>query len=192
MQEYKVTSGGATRPLPLPFLVLATQNPIEQEGTYPLPEAQLDRFFMQINIGYPEPEEEKRIVTLTTGSQAEALEKVLSAGEVRTLQEIVRKVPVPESSLDYAVKLVRLTRPGAGAPEYVEKWVTWGAGPRASQALILAAKARCLLDGRFAVSLDDIRRSAPPVLRHRLVLNFQAEAEGFTPEALVGKILAGV
>lgn len=192
MQEYKVTSGGATRPLPLPFLVLATQNPIEQEGTYPLPEAQLDRFFMQINIGYPEPEEEKRIVALTTGSQAEALEKVLSAGEVRTLQEIVRKVPVPESSLDYAVKLVRMTRPGAGAPEYVEKWVTWGAGPRASQALILAAKARCLLDGRFAVSLDDIRRSAPPVLRHRLVLNFQAEAEGFTPEALVGKILAGV
>lgn len=190
MQEYRVTSGGATRPLPLPFLVLATQNPIEQEGTYPLPEAQLDRFFMQINIGYPELAEEKRIVAITTGAPPETLEKVLNAGEVGALQEIVRKVPVPESSLEYAVKLARMTRPGPGAPEFVEKWVTWGAGPRGSQALTLAAKARCLLDGRFAVSIEDIRRSALPVLRHRLVMNFQAEAEGFTPEALIRKIMA--
>jgi len=189
MQEYKVTSGGQTRLLPLPFLVLATQNPIEQEGTYPLPEAQLDRFFMQVNIGYPSLEEEKRIVAMTTGAPSEKLEKVLSADEVSALQEIVRKVPVPETSMDYAVRLVRMTRPGAGAPDSIAKWLTWGAGPRASQALILAAKARCLLDGRFAVSRDDIRRSALPILRHRLVLNFQAEAEGLSAESLVEQVL---
>ena len=189
MQEYKVTSGGLTRCLPLPFLVLATQNPIEQEGTYPLPEAQLDRFFMQVDIGYPSLEEEKRIVSLTTGAPPERLEKVLTAAEVQALQEIVRKVPVPETSLDYAVRLARLTRPKAGAPDTIARWLTWGAGPRASQALVLAAKARCLLDGRFAVSLDDIRRSALPVLRHRLVLNFQAEAEGLTAAELVARVL---
>jgi MoxR-like ATPase len=189
MQEHKVTSGGLTRPLPLPFLVLATQNPIEQEGTYPLPEAQLDRFFMQVDIGYPSFEEEKRIVSITTGVPPEKLEKILSAAEVSVLQEIVRKVPVPETSLDFAVRLARMTRPKDGAPDAIAKWLTWGAGPRASQALVLAAKARCLLDGRFAVSVDDVRRSALPVLRHRLVLNFQAEAEGLTAEKLVAQIL---
>jgi len=190
MQERKVTVGGMTRSLPLPFLVLATQNPIEQEGTYPLPEAQLDRFFMQVDVGYPSLEEEKRIVALTTGTASEELEKVLTASEVVLLQETVRKVPVPESSLEFAVKLARRTRPGNGASEAVSRWLAWGAGPRASQALILAAKARCLLDGRFAVSIEDVRRSALPVLRHRLVLSFQAEAEGVTAEKIVAGILA--
>ncbi len=192
MQEYQVTALGQTRPLPLPFFVLATQNPIEQEGTYPLPEAQLDRFFLQIAIDYPSEDEEKQIVRETTGSGEVKLQKVLSAREVIELQELVRKVPVPPSALDLAVGLARATRPGGGgAPDFVKKWVAWGAGPRASQALILGAKARALLEGRFAASDEDVRWIAKPILRHRLVLNFQAEAEGVRVDEILDRLIAG-
>ncbi|MBI5201352.1 MAG: MoxR family ATPase [Elusimicrobia bacterium] len=189
MQEYQVTAGGQTRPLPLPFFVLATQNPIEQEGTYPLPEAQLDRFFLQIAIDYPTEQEERRIVQETTGSGEVKLQKVLSAKDVQDLQEVVRRVPVPDSALDLAVRLARSTRPVEGAPDFVRKWVGWGAGPRASQALILGAKARALLKGRFAASEEDVRALAKPILRHRMVLNFQAEAEGVKVDDVIGKLL---
>jgi MoxR-like ATPase len=190
MQEWQVTSAGATRPLPLPFFVMATQNPIEQEGTYPLPEAQLDRFFLQIAVDYPTAEEERRIVTETTGSKDVKLAPVLTGAEVLSLQDLVRRVPAPDSAVDYAVRLARMTRPNdQGAREDVKKWVAWGAGPRASQALVVGAKARALLSGRFAVCLDDIKAMAKPVLRHRLVLNFQAEAEGIKPDALIERLL---
>ena len=190
MQEYQVTASGRTRPLPLPFFVLATQNPIEQEGTYPLPEAQLDRFFLQIAIGYPSEAEERRIVQETTGSADVKLEKVLSATDVLELQDVVRRVPVPDSALDLAVRLARATRPLDGAPDFIRRWIGWGAGPRASQALIVGAKARALLHGRFAAAEDDVRALAKPILRHRLVLNFQAEAEGVKVDDIVDKLLA--
>ena len=189
MQEYQVTASGRTRPLPLPFFVLATQNPIEQEGTYPLPEAQLDRFFLQIAIGYPSEAEERRIVQETTGGGEVKLEKVLTAAEVIELQEVVRRVPVPDSALDLAVRLARSTRPVDGAPDYIKRWIGWGAGPRASQALIVGAKARALLHGRLAASEDDVRALAKPILRHRLVLNFQAEAEGVKVDDVIEKLL---
>jgi len=190
MQEFQVTAGGQTRPLPLPFFVMATENPIEQEGTYPLPEAQLDRFFLQITMDYPSAEEERRIVVETTGSRELKLRKVLDAKEVSELQELVRRVPVAESAVDLAVRLARSSRPGPDAPDFVRKWVSWGAGPRASQSLVLGAKSRALLDGRFAASEDDVRAVALPVLRHRVVLNFQAEAEGVKPDHLIQKLLA--
>lgn len=190
MQEYQVTSAGATRPLPLPFFVMATQNPIEQEGTYPLPEAQLDRFFLQVAVDYPSEQEERRIVTETTGTKEVKLNMVLGAQEVSSLQELVRRVPVPDSAVDFAVKLSRLTRPGeVQARDDVKKWVSWGAGPRASQALVLGAKARALLCGRFAACVDDVRYVAKPVLRHRIVMNFQAEAEGIAPDVLIDRLL---
>lgn len=193
MQEYQVTVAGATRSLPLPFFVLATQNPIEHEGTYPLPEAQLDRFFLQINVEYPTREEEKVIVSQTTGVSRPELKKVLNAKEVLQLQEVVRKVPVPDSVLSAAVRLARMTRPvketSEKIPDYVRKWIAWGAGPRASQALVLGAKARCLLCGRFAVSMDDLKYIAKPVLRHRIVLNFQAEAEGIRVDDVTERLL---
>ncbi|MBI4657076.1 MAG: MoxR family ATPase [Elusimicrobia bacterium] len=189
MQEYRVTVSGRTLPLQLPFMVLATQNPIEQEGTYPLPEAQLDRFFMQVNIGYPDENEEKQIVSRTTGDYSANLRKILRAEDIVSLQNIVRKVPVSDSTLDYAVKIARLSRPGTGSIDFVNKWILWGAGPRASQSLILAAKARCLMSGRFAVSKEDIMETALPVLRHRIVLNFQAEAEGISPDHIIKMLL---
>ena len=190
MQEFQVTTGGTTRPLPLPFFVMATENPIEQEGTYPLPEAQLDRFFLQISITYPTAEEERRIVVETTGAKSVELRKVLTAKEVLALQDLVRRVPVADSAVDLAVKLTRSTRPGeADAPEFVKKWVSWGAGPRASQSLVLGAKARALLSGRLAAGAEDVRAVAKPVLRHRVVLNFQAEAEGVGPDDLIDKLL---
>ncbi|MBI3296877.1 MAG: MoxR family ATPase [Elusimicrobia bacterium] len=191
MQERQVTAGGQTRPLPEPFFVMATQNPIEQEGTYPLPEAQLDRFFLQIAIDYPSKEEESRIVVETTGSKNVALVKALSGAEVLKLQEVVRRVPVPQGVVDEAVALVRATRPqDAGSPDFVKRWVSWGAGPRASQALILGAKASALLAGRFAADRVDLRRLAKPILRHRLVLNFQAEAEGVSTDKVIDQLLA--
>ena len=190
MQEYQVTSAGQTRPLPLPFFVMATENPIEQEGTYPLPEAQLDRFFLQIAIDYPTEAEERRIVVETTGAKDTALRKVLTAGEVVELQELVRRVPVADSAVAYSVRLARATRPrDASAGEEVKRLVAWGAGPRASQALILGAKARALLGGRLAASEDDVRAVAKPVLRHRAVLNFQAEAEGVRADDLIGRLV---
>jgi MoxR-like ATPase len=190
MQEGQVTAGASTHQLPRPFFVMATQNPIEQEGTYPLPEAQLDRFFLQALMDYPTLEEERRIVLETTGGQAPKLETVLGAAEVLELQDLVRRVPVPEIVLDFAVKLARATRPkDALSPEGVRQWIAWGAGPRASQALVVGAKARALLEGRLAVSKEDVVRVAKPILRHRLVLNYQAEAEGVRADDLVARLL---
>jgi MoxR-like ATPase len=190
MQEGQVTAGSTTHQLPRPFFVMATQNPIEQEGTYPLPEAQLDRFFLQSLMDYPSLEEERRIVLETTGDKAPKLETVLGASEVLELQELVRRVPVPDPVVDFAVKLARATRPkDALAPENVRTWISWGAGPRASQALVVGAKARALLEGRLAVSREDVVRVAKPILRHRLVLNYQAEAEGVRADDLVERLL---
>ncbi len=193
MQERKVTISGKTRDLPLPFLVLATQNPIEQEGTYPLPEAQLDRFLAQINIDYPSYEEEKIIVAKTTGTDESKVNKVLSRDEIINFQKIVREVPLPSSSLNFAVNLARMTRPSEkNSFDFVKKWVLWGAGPRGAQSLVLAAKANALLNGRFAVSRDDISRVAFCVLRHRVILNFQAQAEGRSVDLVVEKIMEKV
>ena len=186
MQEHAVTAAGATHRLPEPFFVLATQNPIEQEGTYPLPEAQLDRFMMQLTVGYPTREEEERIVAATTSDYAVAIDPVLNAEQLIALQHLVRRLPAPPSVVAYAVRLARSTRPDAAeASPLVRKYVSWGAGPRASQYLILGAKARAAMDGRAVPDLEDVNAMAVPVLTHRVVVNFQAEAEGMTPEKLV-------
>jgi MoxR-like ATPase len=190
MQEYRVTAGGRTYPLELPFLVFATQNPIEQEGTYPLPEAQLDRFMFLVDVGYPSAEDEVQIVKTTTSSRQPALSKILSPERIVALQELVRRVPVPDHVVRYAVELVRHTRPKEpGAPDFIAKTVSWGAGPRASQFLVLGAKARAILNGRFAASVDDVRAAARPVLRHRVLPNFHAESEGITSLRLVDQLL---
>jgi MoxR-like ATPase len=193
MQEYRVTAGGRTYPLDLPFLVFATQNPIEQEGTYPLPEAQLDRFMFLVDVGYPSAEEEVQIVKSTTGGAQPKLEKILSPERIIALQELVRRVPVPDHVVRYAVELVRNTRPKEpGVPEFVSKNVAWGAGPRASQYLVLAAKARAILSGRFVATVEDVRALARPVLRHRVLPNFTAESEGTTSVKLVDQLVASV
>lgn len=193
MQEYKVTASGHTYPLDLPFLVFATQNPIEQEGTYPLPEAQLDRFMFQINIGYPKELEEMEIVRNTTSSYKPKLEKAFSPKEICALQDLVLRVPVADHILSYAVRLVRSSRPTEkNAPEFVKKWVGWGAGPRASQNLILGGKARAILGGRYAVSTEDIRALCRPILQHRIITNFHAEAEGITSLQIVERLLEEV
>ena len=190
MQEHQVTAGGKQHRLPQPFFVLATQNPIEQEGTYPLPEAQLDRFMFNIHVGYPTEDEEFQIVRMTTQGLQIDLKHVLSGDEVASLQEIVRKVPVADHVIRYALQLTRLTRRGeGGCPDFVNDYVGWGAGPRASQYLILAGKARALLKGRYHVSTDDIRAVALPVLRHRIVTNFNAEAEGVRSDTVVQKLV---
>ncbi len=191
MQEHQVTAGGKLHKLPQPFFVLATQNPIEQEGTYPLPEAQLDRFMFNILVGYPTEEEEFQIVRLTTMARQIDLKPVLDAEEVIQLQEIVRKVPVADHVIRYALQFSRLTRKteGSQVPDFVNEYVAWGAGPRASQYLILAGKARALLKGRYHVSTEDIRQVAIPVLRHRIVTNFNAEAEGIRSDTLVKKLI---
>jgi MoxR-like ATPase len=190
MQEHQVTAGGQQHHLPEPFFVLATQNPIEQEGTYPLPEAQLDRFMFNIFVGYPSEEEEFTIVRRTTQPDHTQLSHVLSGDEVVSLQEIVRKVPVADHVIRYALKFSRLTRrTEGGCPDFVNDYVGWGAGPRASQYLILAGKARALLRGRYHVSTDDIRAVALPVLRHRIVTNFNAEAEGIRSDTIVQKLI---
>jgi len=190
MQEYRVTAGGRTYPLDLPFLVFATQNPIEQEGTYPLPEAQLDRFMFLVDVGYPSAEDEVQIVKTTTSSRQPALDKILSPERIVALQELVRRVPVPDHVVRYAVDLVRHTRPKEpGAPEFIAKNVSWGAGPRASQFLVLGAKARAILNGRFAASVEDVRAAARPVMRHRVLPNFHAESEGITSLRLVEQLL---
>jgi MoxR-like ATPase len=193
MQEYRITAGGRTYPLDLPFLVFATQNPIEQEGTYPLPEAQLDRFMFLVDVGYPTAEEEVQIVKSTTAGAPPKLEKILSPERILALQELVRRVPVPDHVVRYAVELVRNTRPKEpGVPEFVAKNVSWGAGPRASQYLVLAAKARAILSGRFVASVEDVRALARPVLRHRVLPNFTAESEGITSVKLVDQLVATV
>jgi MoxR-like ATPase len=193
MQERKVTVGSQTYTLPAPFFVLATQNPIEQEGTYPLPEAQLDRFLFQINIGYPSLDEEKTIVAKTTQPLVATPSPVLNSDDIKAIQDVVRRVPVADSVIDYAVRLVRATRPDEGAaPEFVKKFISWGAGPRASQSLILAATARALLSGHGTPSVEDIRALAAPVLRHRIVLSFQANAENVPVDHVLSQILSSI
>jgi MoxR-like ATPase len=186
MQEHAVTAAGKTHVLPEPFIVLATQNPIEQEGTYPLPEAQLDRFMVQLTVGYPSREEEERIVAETTTDSTNAVTPVLSGVQLSELLHLVRRLPAAPSIVSYAVKLARATRPDAPeASADVKKYVSWGAGPRASQYLILGAKARAAMDGRAMPDLEDVAAMALPVLGHRVVLNFQAEAEGVTVQKLI-------
>jgi MoxR-like ATPase len=190
MQEHQVTVGGQRHQLSEPFFVLATQNPIEQEGTYPLPEAQLDRFMFNIFVDYPDEEEELEIVRRTTAGKAAALTPRLSAADILQLQEIVRKVPVADSVARYALQFTRLTRREKGeVPDFVRDFVSWGAGPRASQYLVLGAKARAVLHGRYYVSSDDIRAVAAPVLRHRIMTNFNAEAEGIKPDDIVQRLM---
>jgi len=193
MQEYKVTAGGTTFPLDLPFFVLATQNPIEQEGTYPLPEAQLDRFMLNIEIGYPDFEDEVQIVTQTTSTHKPSPRKVMEGSAILRFQELVRRVPVSPFVVSYAVTLTQRSRPrNPAAPQFVKDYVEWGAGPRASQYLILGAKARTILQGRYAVSLEDIQALAPSVLRHRIVPNFKAQGEGFSSVDIIARLLSEV
>ena len=193
MQEHSVTAGGQTMRLSEPFFVLATQNPIEQEGTYPLPEAQLDRFIFELRIDYPEVSEEEAIVRATTSGSAAAVQPVLSGDQIVELQQLVRRVPIADHLIEYAVRLVRSSRPGDDlAPDYVRDMVNWGAGPRASQFLVLAGKARAVLHGRHSVATEDIRAVALPTLRHRIVINFHAEAESVTASALVERLLDDV
>jgi len=190
MAEYRITASGRTYPLDLPFLVFATQNPIEQEGTYPLPEAQLDRFMFLVDVGYPSADEEVRIVQMTTAGAQQPLTRVLSPQEITNLQDVVRRVPVPEHVVRHAVDLVRATRPKEpGAFDFVQRYVSWGAGPRASQNLIVGAKARAILQGRYAATVEDVRALALPVLRHRLVPNFTADSEGMSSSRLVNLVL---
>ena len=190
MQEYHVTVAGRTYPLPAPFFVLATQNPIELEGTYPLPEAQLDRFMFSVFVDYPSPAEEMEIVKSTTSAYVPDLSRVLTAGEIAELQGLVRRVPVADEVIAYAVRLAGATRPsGEASPQFIRDWVSWGAGPRASQYLILGAKTRAMLEGRYTPSTDDVRAVARPVLRHRIVTNFAAEAENVKPDAIVRRLV---
>ena len=193
MQEYEVTAAGQTFPLDLPFFVLATQNPIEQEGTYPLPEAQLDRFMFNVLIGYPSDKDEETIVRTTTSASDVQLNKVMSAPEILGLQKLVRKVPVADSIIQYAVRLARATRPlENGTHEYIKNWVSWGAGPRASQYMILGAKVKAILSGRFSPSIEDVRFCAHPVLRHRIVASFNAEADGVGTTEIISRLLQDV
>jgi len=193
MQEYHVTAAGRTYPLERPFFVLATQNPIELEGTYPLPEAQLDRFMFNIVISYLSQDDEVKVVTQTTGADGPAPVRVLTGRDVLQFQEVVRQVAIAEEVARYVVRLVDASRPGRpGAPEFVEKWVKWGAGLRASQALVRGAKARALMHGRFHVSVKDIQALARPILRHRVMTNFYAEAERINADAIVDRLLEAV
>jgi MoxR-like ATPase len=193
MQEHKVTISGVTHSLPEPFFVLATQNPIEQEGTYPLPEAQLDRFMFSIYIDYPSFEEELDIVKNTTSAYLPRLNKVLDAQEILELQKLVRRVPVSDEVIKYAVKLVTLTRPNSSNElKFVNDFISWGAGPRASQYLILGAKARAILDGRYTPTVDDVKAVSKSVLRHRVITNFNAEAEGVKSETIIEWLLKEV
>ncbi len=193
MQEYKVTAGGVTYPLDLPFFVLATQNPIEQEGTYPLPEAQLDRFMFNIGIDYPPVEQEIEIVAKTTSSYQPVLQKVIHSEKILKMQELVRKVPASAHVIGYAVRLLRSSRPqGPEATPFVKEWVEWGAGPRASQHLILAAKARAILQGRYVASVEDVRSVIKSILRHRIITNFKAQAEGITSLQVIAHLLREV
>ena len=190
MQEYQVTAGGRTYGLEPPFFVLATQNPVEQEGTYPLPEAQLDRFMFMVNIGYPSRREERQIVRATTMDLTNEPQAVISASDIIHVQKVLRKLPVSDHVVDYAVGITRATRPKhKNTPPFINDWLTWGAGPRAAQYLVLGAKAHAILNGRLNVSCDDVRAIAKPVLRHRLFTNFNAEAEGITTDTVVEKLL---
>jgi MoxR-like ATPase len=192
MQEFEVTYGGQTYPLDRPFFILATQNPIEQAGTYPLPEAQLDRFLLYIKIGYPTLAEETQILSNTTGTKKAKVEPVINGEEIQKLQTLVREVTISDDLIDYVSHLIRATRPDTTSVEYVKEWVRWGAGPRAGQALILTAKARALFHGRYAVILEDLQTMAYPVLRHRVLMNFKADAENVTSDMATAELLKAV
>ncbi|HVP77198.1 MAG TPA: MoxR family ATPase [Thermodesulfobacteriota bacterium] len=190
MQEYQVTAGGVTHDLDLPFFVLATQNPIEQEGTYPLPEAQLDRFMFNIGMDYPPFMEEVEIVALTTTSYQPVLDKVINGEKILQMQDLVRRVPASSHVIEYAVRLLRSSRPGEPeALPFVKEWVEWGAGPRASQHLILAAKARAIMRGAYVASVEDVKAVIQSILRHRIIVNFKAQAEGIHPLDIIQRLL---
>jgi len=190
MQEHQITVGGTRHTLDEPFFVLATQNPIEQEGTYPLPEAQLDRFMFMVKVDYPTVDDEREILRRTTEAREVNIQPVLDGKEIMELQGIVRRVPIADHVMDYALRLTRSTRITTDqAPEWMKEWLAWGAGPRASQNLVLGAKARALLGGRFYVSAEDIRAVAHPVLRHRIITSFSAEAEGVTTDTVIDRLL---
>ena len=189
MQEFEVTYGGQTYLLDRPFFILATQNPIEQAGTYPLPEAQLDRFLLLVKIGYPTEQEEFEVLNRTTGTRKADVKAVITADEIKQAQALVRQVTINEDLVKYVSKMIRATRPDTTTVDYVKEWVRWGAGPRAGQALILTAKARALLKGRYAVLMEDIHAMATPVLRHRILMNFRAEAEGITSDKVTEQLI---
>lgn len=191
MQEHKVTTAGVTSTLEEPFFVLATQNPIEQEGTYPLPEAQLDRFMFNLWLDYPSIDEEKKIVETTTSEYEPKLSSVITAKEIIEFQNLVRKVPVADNVIEFAVNIVNQTRPGNGdSQKFIKDWISWGAGPRASQYLILAAKTRAITNGRYTPNIDDVKFAMLPVLRHRIITNFSAEAEGVSSVDVIEKLKA--
>ncbi|MXV17208.1 AAA domain-containing protein [Pedobacter sp. HMF7056] len=192
MQEFEVTYAGQTYPLDRPFFILATQNPIEQAGTYPLPEAQLDRFLLYIKIGYPTAAEEFGILSSTTGAKKVPVNAVINGEDIRQLQKLVREVSINDDLVHYVSGIIRATRPDTTAVPYVKEWVRWGAGPRAGQALILTAKARALFKGRYAVIMEDIQAMAPPVLRHRTLMNFKAEAERVTSDMVTAELLKAI
>jgi len=192
MQEQHVTVAGHRYDIPAPFHVLATQNPLEQEGTYPLPEAQLDRFLLQIDVGYPGEAAERRMLFATTGNEVRRLEAALTAQELTTIQRLVRQIPVPDKVVDAILKLVRSARPGTGASDDVDRLVAWGPGPRASQSLMLAVRAKALIDGRLAPSVDDVVSLAEPVLKHRMALSFAARAEGESIASVISRLAAAV
>lgn len=190
MQEHKVTAAGLTYTLDEPFFVLSTQNPIEHEGTYPLPEAQLDRFMFNVWLDYPSKQEESDIIKYTTSMYTPQLDIVLKKDEIITLQDLVRKVPVSDNVINYVVNIVNKTRPNnSNSPKYIKDWISWGAGPRASQYLILGAKTNAILTGRFTPSIDDVKKVAYPVLRHRLLTNFNAEADGIKTTDIIDKLI---
>ncbi|WP_034061509.1 AAA family ATPase [Lacinutrix jangbogonensis] len=189
MQEFEVTYSGTTYTLDRPFFILATQNPIEQSGTFPLPEAQLDRFLFYIKIGYPNETDETNILKNTTGVKKETLQQVISGDDILRLQYLVREVPISDDLIRFVSKVVRATRPETTTNDYVKEWVSWGAGPRAGQAMILTAKARALLQGRLSVTLEDINHVALPVLRHRIIVNFRAEAENINSDCVTKQLL---
>src|SRR6056297_794258 len=192
MQEFEVTYSGQTYRLDRPFFILATENPIEQSGTFPLPEAQQDRFLFYIKIGYPSEQEEASILQRTTGSKKVSIEKVLDGADIIALQKLVRDVPISDELIGYVNRIVRATRPETTNNSYVKDWVSWGAGPRAGQAMILTAKARALQAGRFSVTLEDVKKVAFPVLRHRIIVNFRAEAEGITSDTVTQNLIEQV
>jgi MoxR-like ATPase len=189
MQEFEVTYAGVTYPLERPFFILATQNPIEQAGTFPLPEAQLDRFLLYIKVSYPTADEERSILENTTGKRGETIKKVIEGNKILEAQKLVREVHINTDLIEWVSNLVRATRAGASDTKYVNEWVRWGAGPRAGQAMILTAKARALLNGKFAVTQEDIQHVAYPVLRHRILMNFKAESEGITSDSVTKHLL---
>lgn len=192
MQEFEVTYGGQTYPLDRPFFILATQNPIEQAGTYPLPEAQLDRFLLYIKIGYPTAAEETRILSSTTGTVKNKVQAVIGAVEIKQLQALTREVSISDDLITYVADLIRATRPESSSVSYVKEWVRWGAGPRAGQALILTAKARALIHGRYAVVMEDLQTMAYPVLRHRVLMNFKADAENVTSDMVAAELIKNI